>query len=129
MYIFTLGTDVEKVMEGLRVQHGEFALVMLYSNALESDSSWNLIVSAPWTDVMGVGEATRLIARALNEGLERENQQAISRITVLKTSDPFVRDVIRLYPVSPLAPVPIAQVTAGGVTEGSGFILCSQDVA
>lgn len=100
---------------------------MLYNNSLESDSSWNLIVSALWADQMGVGEATRVIAGALNRELEEESQRAISRITVLKTSDPFVRDMTNLYPVTGHA-IPIGQVTAGQITEGSGFVLVSQKV-
>jgi hypothetical protein len=129
MYIFTLVDDVGRIIERLREQHGEFTLAMLYNNALEAESSWNVIVSAPWTDAMGVAEATRLIARVLNESLGLENQRAISRITVLRTSDPFVRDMTRLYAVRPGARVPLSQVTAGEVTEGSGFILYSQKVA
>jgi hypothetical protein len=129
MYIFTLVTDVEKVVESLRAKHGEFALAILYNDALEASSGWNLIVAAPWTDRMGVAEATRIIAHALNQGLGLENQRAISRITVLKTSDPFVRDMIGLYPVTPGARMPIRQLTAGQVNEGSGFILYSQKVA
>jgi hypothetical protein len=78
------------VIEELR-KRGEFTLAMLYNSALDAQSSWNLIVSAPWADEMGVADATRLIAGALNESLGLENQRAISRITVLKTSDPFVR--------------------------------------
>ena len=128
MYIFTLGTDVEKVVRALRSQYGEFALAILYNDALEAASGWNLIVSAPWTDKMGIAEATRVIARALNQGLESENQRAISRITVLKSSDPFVRDMTKLYPVTD-GPVPIGQVTAGEITEGSGFVFHSQMVA
>ncbi|MFZ0036251.1 MAG: hypothetical protein WAK91_02435 [Candidatus Acidiferrales bacterium] len=126
MYIFTLVDDVEKVVEKLREHHGEFTLAMLYNNSLDADTSWNLIVSGPWTDVLGVGEATRVIARALNQGLGAESQHAISRVTVLKTSDPFVRDMTRLYPVRDGARVPVAHVTAGQIAEGSGFILYSQ---
>ena len=50
------------------------------------------------------------------------------RITVLKSSDPFVRDMTKLYPVTE-GPIPIGQVTAGEVTEGSGFVFHSQQVA
>lgn len=128
MYIFTLVDDVQKILESLRQQHGEFSLAMLYNNGpLQADSSWNLIVSAPWTDNIGTAEATRMIARALNEGLGLENQHAISRVTVLKTSDPFVRDMTKLYPVT--TPSPVHQVTAGQVTEGSGFIFYSRKAA
>jgi hypothetical protein len=128
MYIFTLVDDVEKVVENLREHHGEFTLAMLYNNSLDADTSWNLIVSGPWTDALGVGEATRIIALALNQGLGAESQHAISRVTVLKTSDPFVRDMIRLYPVRDGARVPVAHVTAGQIAEGSGFVLYSQIV-
>ncbi len=128
MYIFTLVDDVEKVVENLRDHHGEFTLAMLYNNSLDADTSWNLIVSGPWTDALGVGEATRVVARALNQGLGAESQHAISRVTVLKTSDPFVRDMIRLYPVRDGARVPVAHVTAGQIAEGSGFVLYSQIV-
>ncbi len=129
MYIFTLVTDVQKVLESLREQRGEFTLAMLYNTSLEADSSWNLIVSAPWTDQMGVAEATHLIAHSLNQGLGLENQRAISRVTVLRTSDPFVGDMTKLYPVGPGARMPISQITAGEVTEGSGFLLYSRNVA
>ena len=63
---------------------------MLYTaNSLTASSSWNLIVSAPWTDAMGKVETTHLIAHALHDGLDPDNQSAISRVTVLKTTDPF----------------------------------------
>jgi hypothetical protein len=127
MDIFTLGADVKKVVEGLRAQYGGFVLAMLYNSALEADSNWNLIVSAPWADRMGAGQATRIIAHALNQGLRWENQRAISRITVLKITDLFVRDMIGLYPGT-TRPVPVAQVTAGEVNDGSGLVLYSARV-
>jgi len=129
MYIFTLVDDIGGAIEKLRKERGEFALAMLYNNVLEAETSWNLIVSAAWTNEMGVAEATRLIAQVLNESLGQENQRAVSRITVLKTSDPFVRDMVRLYAVKPASPMALPQVTAGDVTEGGGYILYSQKVA
>jgi hypothetical protein len=62
MVIFTLVDDVAKVIEKLRETRGEFRLAMLYNNSLEAVSSWNLIVSAPWADALGVAESTQLIA-------------------------------------------------------------------
>jgi len=129
MHIFTLVTDVEKVVESLRKQQGEFALALLYNETLDAGRGWNLIVAAPWADKMGDADATRVIAHALHDGLALENQPTISRVTVLKTSDPFVKDMIGLYPVTPGARVPVQQLTAGQLTEGSGFILYSQKVA
>jgi hypothetical protein len=130
MYIFTLVDDVRSVVEKLRADHGEFTLAMLYnSGTLQAGSSWNLIVCAPWTDRIGVSEATHLIADALNKGLESQDKAAISRVTVLKSSDPFVRDMTKLYPVSGPGGAPLHQVTAGQITEGSAFVLYSRRAA
>jgi hypothetical protein len=127
MYIFTLVADVRKVIEGLRAVRGEFKLAMLYNLEFNSNSNWNLIVSADWTDELGTPQATRLVARELHNRLGLENRSAISRITVLPTADPFVRDMIRLYPLSsPGGGVPLKQLTAGGITEGSGFVFYAQ---
>jgi hypothetical protein len=127
MYIFTLVTDVRKVIEGLRVNRGEFKLAMLYNLDLDANTNWNLIVSSDWTDALGIPESTRVIARALHERLGLENKAAISRVTVLRTSDPFVKDMTRLYPLmGPGGGVPLKQVTAGGITEGAGFVFYSQ---
>ena len=127
MYIFTLVGDVKKVVEKLRLQFGEFNLAMLYNSALDSPSNWNLIVSSDWTDRLGIQEATRVIAQKLHDTLGLENRPAISRVTVLKTGDPFVRDMTRLYPVHTReGGIPLSQVTAGDVAEGAGFLFYSQ---
>ena len=127
MYIGTLVDDVQKVVEGLRQSHGEFTLAMLYNpSSLTSSSNWNLIISASWTDALGKFDSTHLIARLLHEGMDRANQPAISRVTVLMTSDPFVRDMTYLYPASSPGRVPVGRVTAGDVDEGSGFVFYSK---
>ena len=127
MYIFTLVADVRRVVESLRAGRGEFKLAMLYNLDLSASTNWNFIVSADWTDVLGVPQATRLIAKALYEQLGLENRVAISRVTVLKSSDQFVTDMARLHPYAiPGGGVPLQQVTAGGVTDGAGFIFYSQ---
>jgi hypothetical protein len=129
--IFTLVDDVQRIVEQFRRQRGEFTLAMLYNTGgLQADSSWNFIVSAPWTDEMGFAEATRFIAESLSRDLEFQDKHAISRVTVLKTTDPFVRDMTRLYPdIGAAGPMPINQLTAGSVNEGSGFVLYSQKLA
>ncbi len=131
MHISTLVDDVQKVVESLREEHGDFTLAVLYNPGnLTAPSSWNLIVSGPWTDEMGKVETTHLIAHKLHDLLGTENQSAISRVTVLKTTDPFVRDMTFLYPVTtPGAGIPLSQITAGDVSEGSGFIFYSKAAA
>lgn len=128
MYIGTLVDDVQKVVDNLRSKYGDFTLAMLYNTGgLTAPANWNLIVSAPWADEKGKYDTTHLIAHALHDGMDSENQIAISRVTVLDTDDPFVRDMTFLYPIAPGSPgVPVAQVTAGDVTEGGGFVLYSR---
>lgn len=127
MYIFTLVGDVKKVVEILRHRYGDYKLAMLYNSDLDAPTNWNLIVSSEWTDDLGVPEAIRVIAKALHENLGLENKGAISRITVLKTNDAFVTDMTHIYPVhGGQGGVPLQQVTAGGITEGAGFVFYSQ---
>jgi len=126
MHISTLVDDVLKVVDDLRKKHGEFTLAMLYNpDSLTASSIWNLIVAAPWTDAMGKADTTHLVAHALHDGLDPDNQPAISRVTVLKTSDPFVRDMTFLYPAVSSGGIAVGQVTAGDISEGSGFIFYS----
>jgi hypothetical protein len=126
MYIFSLVGPVREVIESLAGEHGDYKLVMLYNNDLGATTNWNLIVSSDWTDDLGIAEATKIIAQALHGALAQENKASISRVTVLKTTDPFVRDMTRLYPVLNGEGVPLKQVTAGDVREGAGFVFCSR---
>jgi len=126
MYIFTLVSDVRKVVEILRGRYGEFKLAMLYNAALDVSSNWNLILAADWTDKLGITEATHLVARELLQNLSMENRRAVSRITILNTGDPFVRDMTRLYPVHAEGGVPLSTITAGDVREGAGFLIYSR---
>lgn len=127
MHISTLVDDVEKVVETLRTQYGDYTFAMLYNRVLGSGDGWNFIVSAPWTDKMQVYDAIRLIAEALHDGLDAEAQKAITRITVLKTSDPFVRDMNFLYRAgTPGAGLPVNQIAAGDIEGGGGYIFYSQ---
>ena len=128
MPVDTLVGDVRRVIETLRGRYGEYKLAMLYNSAaLDMPTNWNLIVSSDWTDNLGIAEATRRIAHELHLSLGLENRAAVSRVTVLKTSDPFVRDMTRLYHVSShQGRLPLSQVIAGGITEGAGFVFYSQ---
>jgi hypothetical protein len=127
--VATLIPDIQKVVEKLRQQYGAFRLAMLYNDDPDPARGWNLIVSAPWADQLGIAETTRRIAHELHLDLGFENRGTISRVTVLKTSDPFVRDMTNLYPAStPGDRLPIHPVTAGGVSEGSAYVFYSQSI-
>jgi hypothetical protein len=125
MYLFTLVDEIRPLIEELRHERGDYKLVMLYNQTLDTETGWNLIVSSDWTDTLGIGDATRFLAEKLFEYLSPDERAGISRITVLRTTDPFVKDMTRLYQVNGTG-VPLQQVTAGGVTEGAGFVFYSQ---
>lgn len=128
MPVFTLVSEVRKGIETLRSRYGEYKLAMLYNSAaLDVPTNWNLIVSSDWTDKLGIAEATRRIAHELHLSLGLENRAAVSRVTVLKTNDPFVRDMTHLYHVSgQKGELTLSQVVAGGITDGAGFVFYSQ---
>jgi hypothetical protein len=124
--IWTTPGDVQKVVETLR-QRGEFSLAMLYNEDGLSSTGWNFIVAAPWTDALGRAEATGVVVRALSEGLGLENKHAISRVTVLSTKDPFVRDITLLYQItSPGAGQWIQNISAAGIPVHTAFVFYSR---
>jgi hypothetical protein len=126
MHIMSLVNQIHKAVEKLRLDHGDFNLAMIYNSALDLPTNWNLIVSSDWTDSMGVAESTRAIAEELYQSLGLENRTAVSRVTVLKTSDRFVTDMTQFYPlVSSRGGHPLTQLAAGGIT-GAGFVFYSQ---
>jgi hypothetical protein len=72
---------------------------------------------------MRIAEAIRIIAHALNQGLGLENKGAISRITVLRSSDAIVRDMRNHYQGA--SGIPLSQISAGEEI-GSGYIFYLQ---
>lgn len=125
--IWTTPGDVQKVVEALRLQRGEFSLAMLYNEEGVSSTGWNLIVAAPWADDLGRAKATEVVVRALSEGLGLENKHAISRVTVLPTTDRFVRAMTRVYRIaSPGAGQWVQNISAAGIPIGAGFIFYAQ---
>lgn len=128
MYLFELVEEVRGVIESLKSRFGEFRLAMLYNLDVDASSNWNLIVSAPWTDEKGTAETIKTIAQELHSKLNSDAKNAISRITVLSFDDPFVQDMVHLYPVSGSG-MPVAQFAAGGITEGGGFVFYSQPLS
>lgn len=126
MYIATLVDDVQKVVERLREERGTLVLAMLYARE-QGDTGWNFIVSSRWADELGRAEATGVVTRALSEGLGLENKPAISRVTILPTKDPFVREITSFYQIaSPGAGQWVRNTSAAGITIGTGFIFFSQ---
>jgi hypothetical protein len=128
MYLSPMVVDVvQKTIEDLRTTHGEFNLAMLHSETENVEYGWNLIVSAPWTDKLGLAKATRTVVRALSQRITVEQQPAVARVTVLKTSDPFVRELTGFLPMStPRSRQEIRGVAFDGIPVGRGILFYSQ---
>ena len=128
MYLQTLVADgVQKAVEKLRSSCGEFTLALLHSETEAVETGWNLIVSAPWTDKLGLARATKTVVKALSLDLGIENQPAVSRVTVLRTSDPFVREMTAFFQLStPGSRQEIRSLAFDGIPVGRGILFYSQ---
>jgi hypothetical protein len=121
MHFPALVADIQKVLLTLR-EYGEFKLAMLFNVDSGSKTGWNVIVSSDWTDQMGIPQATHMIALAVHDGLSPENKGALSRVTVLRTDDPFVEGLANMYPeIGDMRGFPLRPVNADGV-QGGAFI-------
>jgi hypothetical protein len=126
-YIATFQPDLRRVLQRLMAERGGLALAMLYKGTDASETAWNLIVAAPWTDKLGRAQATEVVIRALSQELSLENKPIISRVTVLSTTDRFVREITSAYQVaSPGAEQWVTNISAAGIPIGVGYIFYSQ---
>jgi hypothetical protein len=118
--------ELQRVVQRLIVERGELVLAMFYKDDA-SEPGWNLIVSGPWTDRLGRAEAIGVVVQTLSEELSPENKQIISRVTVLATKDPFVREITSVYQVaSPGAELWVTNISAAGIPIGVGYIFRSR---
>lgn len=125
VYIDTLSDEVQSAIDNLREEKGEFSLAMLYNDGLAT-TGWNVIVAARWADRLGRAEAVRIVIQALSGRLGEGNKQAISRITVLPTNDPFVEAITSVYQVnSPGARQWVQNIVVAGIPIGLANILYS----
>ena len=128
MYLPTMVVGaVQRAIEDLRTTFGEFNLAMLHRETENVEYGWNLIVSAAWTDKLGLAKATRTVVQALSRKIEVEQQPAIARVTVLMTSDPFVRELTTFLQMStPGSRQQIRNVAFDGIPVGQGILFYSQ---
>lgn len=93
--------DKERVVEKLRAvikefatEKGEFSLVMLIPTEPDViDSKVTLLISAPWLDEKSPKQAIELIVESLRRHLKDTEFQYITRVTIVKSSDGFVKAI------------------------------------
>jgi len=88
---------VKKIREALKkieTDKREFSLAMLIPTEPNViDSKLSLIVSAPWLDKMNPKQAIELIVKGLKEHLDSSSLSYVSRVTIVNSSDDFVKAI------------------------------------
>lgn len=84
-------------------QKGPFALVMLLPSSAHDAAEWNAVFSAEWLDPLSLREAVKSMFNVLRATLPESAIAKIQRVSVLRTTESFVREVTSDL-VSPIAP-------------------------
>jgi hypothetical protein len=91
--------ECRHTIKKLKQEKGPISLFML--KVLEYDvTDWNLIVSAPAYDNLRLKTALIDLVTILNQHLSRAIRRKIIRSTVLKTTDPFVKEINQVFKVN-----------------------------
>ncbi|QTA87890.1 Uncharacterized protein dnm_039300 [Desulfonema magnum] len=88
-----------KIVRILRREQGEIALFMLKSADTDIADYWNVIVSTPDYDSLTTKKALKHLVSILRSNLSKDVFRRILRVTVLKTDDPFTREINRAFNV------------------------------
>jgi hypothetical protein len=90
--------EFRQILQILKQKNGSVSLFML--KAFEYDTSdWNLIVSAPSYDNLALKAALINLLTVLNNYLSQGIRRKIIRSAVLKTTDPFVKEINQVFEV------------------------------
>ena len=90
--------EFQKMIKGLKQEKGSISLFML--KAFDADiSDWNLIVSAPAYDDLTLKTALTHLISVLNNHLSQALLGKIIQSTVLKTTNPFVKEINQVFKV------------------------------
>ena len=100
--------DKEKMVGHIRESLKEFAegkndysLIMLIpSEPYSLNTKWSLIISAPWLDTKGHKETLRKLHSLLRKTIPSVELNSLSRISLIKSDDAFVRSVTSEFNVS-----------------------------
>lgn len=100
----TLVTGLQAVIRKHASENHTFALVMLIPTEPSAiDNKFTLVISAPWLDNKSPKEAVNSILSSLIDQLgstDSPEYKKIARVTVINSSDPFVRAITSAFNVS-----------------------------
>jgi hypothetical protein len=83
--------EIQRLARELRERQGPIALLMLMAPDLSVDGDWNIIVSARGFDKKTRASSVKELTQILRKNLSKTLWPQITRATVLRTNDPFVR--------------------------------------
>ena len=85
---------VEDIQDFIKENAGKkFRLVMLVSDY--DEGPWSLVMSADWMDTEREANLIKKWIKRLEKKLEPKEWNTISRVTIMKTTDPFVAALTR----------------------------------
>jgi len=127
--------DKEKMVENIRKSLREFAegqndysLIMLIPSEPYSlkNTKWSLIISAPWLDKKSHKETLRKLYSLLRKTIPSIELNRLSRISLIKSNDAFVRSVTSEFNV-PDGLKDINNSVINGIQIDKAYILRAQN--
>lgn len=97
----TFTTRLWDLFQATEKGKGPFSLAMIVPSESGLSEKWNLVVSAPWMDREGVRNSVTYVSSALKQHLAKSMADRIERISVMPSSDPFVREMALLNIAGP----------------------------
>lgn len=85
-----LVAELQKLVKRFEKREGPVALFMLLAPDVETENAWNLIVSARGLDKKSRASGVKRLTEWLRREVDQSQWSKISRVTVLRTDDPFV---------------------------------------
>jgi putative NADH-flavin reductase len=120
--------ECQKILTALTQQRYHIAVFML--KAVEADlNAWNLIISTVEYDQISTKTAVRQVVHLLKTIVKQSVLQRIVRVTILKTTDPFIEEMTQLYPVTPSSIRYLQSSFMGDIYLEKAIVLVSQVVS
>jgi hypothetical protein len=81
------------VVRGIADRKGAFTLVLLLPSSAHDSAEWNAVFSASWLDSLNLRLAVKTMLDSLKSSLPELGFSKIQRVSILRTTEPFVREV------------------------------------
>lgn len=85
--------EVVGAIRRISQRQGDFTLVMLLPSSAHDSAEWNAVVSATWLDSLNLRLAVKTMLDDLKSHLPEWGFSKIQRVSILRTTEPFVREV------------------------------------